>query len=217
MMDKVIHLLKENNMNVPRILMYNYKQLDLTEKELIILIYIINENNLNFNPKEISQNLNFSLPEILEIIDCLSTKDFIKIELKKVNNVREEFINLDNFYNKLAYLVVNDEAISNSTKESSNVFDIFEKELGRTLSPMEYEIINGWVDVPFSEELIIAALKEATYNGVSNLRYIDKILYEWKKKGIHSKEDIEKDRKQFQSKKIESKPLFDYDWLNDSE
>lgn len=217
MMDKVIHLLKENNMSVPRILMYNYKQLDLSEKEFIILIYIINEKNLNFNPKEISENLNLSLPEILEVIDSLSTKDLIKIELKKVNNVREEFINLDNFYNKLAYLVVNDEAISNSAKQSSNVFDIFEKELGRTLSPMEYEIINGWIDVPFSEELIIAALKEATYNGVSNLRYIDKILYEWKKKGIHSKEDIEKDRRQFQSKKIESKLLFDYDWLNDNE
>ena len=97
------------------------------------------------------------------------------------------------------------------------VFDIFEKELGRTLSPMEYEIINGWLDVPFKEELIISALKEATYNGVSNLRYIDKILYEWKKKGINSKEDIEKNRNDFQNRKVESKPLFDYDWLNDNE
>ncbi|MEI3499802.1 MAG: DnaD domain protein [Bacilli bacterium] len=82
---------------------------------------------------------------------------------------------------------------------------------------MEYEIINGWLDVPFKEELIISALKEATYNGVSNLRYIDKILYEWKKKGINSKEDIEKNRNDFQNRKVESKPLFDYDWLNDNE
>ena len=82
---------------------------------------------------------------------------------------------------------------------------------------MEYEIINGWLDVPFKEELIISALKEATYNGVSNLRYIDKILYEWKKKGINSKEDIEKNRNDFQNRKVESKPLFDYDWLIDNE
>lgn len=215
MMNKVIHLLKENNMNVPRILIYYYKKLKLTEKELIVLIYIINEKDLNFNPKEISTNLNFSLPEILEIIDSLSTKDFIKIELKKVNNIREEFINLDNFYNKIAYLIVSEENINE--EKQSTVFDLFEKEFGRTLSPMEYEIINGWIDAPFSEELIKSALKEATYNGVSNLRYIDKILYEWKKKGIVSKEDIEKDRTQFQNKKIEAKPLFDYDWLNDNE
>lgn len=216
MMDKIINLLK-GEMTLPQILLYKYKALGLTEKELIVLIYIINLKSYNFNPKEISSNLELSLPEVLEVIDSLSTKDFIKIELRKVDNVREEFISLDNFYNKLAYLVINDEEINKSNSSSSNVFDIFEKELGRTLSPMEYEIINGWLDVPFKEELIISALKEATYNGVSNLRYIDKILYEWKKKGINSKEDIEKNRNDFQNRKVESKPLFDYDWLNDNE
>ena len=216
MMDKIINLLK-GEMTLPQILLYKYKALGLTEKELIVLIYIINLKSYNFNPKEISSNLELSLPEVLEVIDSLSTKDFIKIELKKVDNVREEFISLDNFYNKLAYLVINDEEINKSNSSSSNVFDIFEKELGRTLSPMEYEIINGWLDAPFKEELIISALKEATYNGVSNLRYIDKILYEWKKKGINSKEDIEKNRNDFQNRKVESKPLFDYDWLNDNE
>ena len=82
---------------------------------------------------------------------------------------------------------------------------------------MEYEIINAWLDNSFNEELVILALKEATYNGVSNLRYIDKILYEWEKKGIKTKEDVEKERKKFESKKVESKELFDYDWLNDNE
>lgn len=215
MMEKVITLIKDNNLNVPKILLYNYKVLDINEKELVILIYIINKKNYKFDPKEISNNIGFSMPEILEIIDSLSTKDLIKIELIKVNNVREEFINLDNFYNKLAYIIINDEKVSTNEKESSNIFDIFEKELGRTLSPMEYEIINGWRDATFEEETIILALKEATYNGVSNLRYIDKILYEWKKKGIKTLDDVEKDRTKFQNKKVEKKELFDYDWLND--
>ena len=61
------------------------------------------------------------------------------------------------------------------------------------------------------------ALKEAVFNGVSNLRYIDKILYEWKKKGLNSKEDVENNRLQFQQKKVEKKELFDYDWLNETE
>lgn len=217
MMTKMVNLLKNNTMNIPRVLLCHYKNLKLTETELIVLIYILNEKSSFFNPKEISSNLGFSLPEILEIIDSLSTKDFIQIELKKINNVREEFFNLDNLYNKLAYIMINDEELDYNDKSESNVFDIFEKELGRSLSPMEYEIINGWLDIPFSDVLIIEALKEATYNGVSNLRYIDKILYEWKKKGIKSKEDIEKNRSQFQDRKVESKPLFDYDWLNDSE
>lgn len=32
--------------------------------------------------------------------------------------------------------------------------------LGRTLAPMEYEIINSWIDSGYSEELIIAALRK---------------------------------------------------------
>ena len=58
------------------------------------------------------------------------------------------------------------------------------------------------------------ALKEAVYNGVTNLRYIDKILYEWKKKGIKSKEDIEKERANFKKKSSKGE-VFDYDWLNE--
>ena len=76
------------------------------------------------------------------------------------------------------------------------------------------EIINNWFDSGLSEELVTLALKEATYNGVSNLRYIDKIIYEWGKKGIKTKEDVEKDRKKFKSNS-KKKELFDYDWLND--
>ena len=80
---------------------------------------------------------------------------------------------------------------------------------------MEYEIIGGWLDGEFTEEVVLLALKEAVYNGVFNLRYIDKILYEWKKKGIHSKEDMEREKKSFMERKQEPKELFDYDWLND--
>ena len=84
------------------------------------------------------------------------------------------------------------------------------------MSPIEYELINGWKENDFSDELITLALKEAVYNGVTNLRYIDKILYEWKKKGIRTKEQVEQSRVAFKSKKEEKQELFDYDWLDDN-
>ena len=99
--------------------------------------------------------------------------------------------------------------------DNPNIYDTFESEFGRTLSPMEYQIINGWLNDQMSEEMVIAALKEATYNGVSNLRYIDKILYEWRSKGLTTKEKIEQNRMQFNKK--EKKELFDYNWLDDEE
>lgn len=82
---------------------------------------------------------------------------------------------------------------------------------------MEVEIISAWIENGTSEETIKLALKEATYNGVTNLRYIDRIISEWSKKGIKTQEDVEKSRMNFRQKK-EAKPkndILNYDWLND--
>ena len=148
--------------------------------------------------------------DVLTLISSLSKKDIIKIKNITNNNVREEYICLDELYNKLALLLMQD----NDKNKSTSIYDLFEKEFGRTLSPMEYQIIGAWVDSDFTEELIVQALKEAVYNGVYKLNYIDKILFEWNKKGIKTKEDIEKERKNF-SKKDNKKEVYDYDWLND--
>ena len=176
MMDKLIQVMKDNFL-VPKLLLCTYKKLNIDEKALVVLIYIMNDKTLKFNPKQISSDLSLSMPEVLSIVDTLSTNGLIAIELKKIGDIREEFINLDNLYTKLAYFVVNEESEAKEEK-SSNIYDNFEQEFGRPLSPIEYELINGWLDAEFKEEVIILALKEAVFNGVTNLRYIDKILYE---------------------------------------
>lgn len=215
MMEKVINLLK-NNISIPKILLTHYKELKIDEKELIVLIYIMNQDDNLFNPGQISEELNISLPEVLESIEKLNSTDLLQINTNKNNGVIEEVFELDNLYKKLAYLVVNEEE-KNDNNDTSNIYDNFEKEFGRTLSPIEMELIGSWIDSGYSEELIKCALKEAVYNGVSNLRYIDKILYEWKKKGIKNSDDVLKDKQNFK-KKTENKKteMFDYDWLNEN-
>ena len=176
----------------------------------------MNQDDNLFNPGQISEELNISLPEVLESIEKLNSTDLLQINTNKNNGVIEEVFELDNLYKKLAYLVVNEEE-KNDNNDTSNIYDNFEKEFGRTLSPIEMELIGSWIDSGYSEELIKCALKEAVYNGVSNLRYIDKILYEWKKKGIKNSDDVLKDKQNFK-KKTENKKteMFDYDWLNEN-
>ena len=155
------------------------------------------------------------MAEVLEMIEKLTSKGFLKLEVIKVKNIREEHLNLDGLYDKLSFLIVNEKIDSD---EKSNLFDIFEQEFGRTLSPIEYEIIKGWEESNFSEELIICALKEAVYNGVFRMNYIDKILFEWNKKGIRTKRDVEKNNIQFNNRKKEkTEEVFAYDWLNENE
>lgn len=213
MTEKVIQLLKTHDFTIHQLLFFKYQELNMTLEELHFIIYLMNTKDLAFNPKKFSSDLGTSMPEVLELVNNLVNKDLLSLDLKKEGNIRNEYLNLDKLYNKLSFLVINEEKKESST----NLFDVFEKEFGRTLSPIEYELINGWLDNEFSEELVKAALKEAVYNGVSNLRYIDKILYEWKKKGIKTPEDVEKNKVQFQNRKEENSEVFSYDWLNDHE
>ena len=209
-MNNVVDILKSKTYEIKEELLFNYKKINITDSEFIILIYFINNSNV-YNPKEISESLNIELNSVLELVNSLCEKNIIEIKMEKINNVRTELIDLNMLYEKIALSL--DEKKENN---NSNIFSLFENEFGRTLSPMEYEIINAWLDSGSSEELITLALKEATYNGVSNLRYVDKIIYEWGKKGIKTKEDVEKDRKKFKSNS-KKKELFDYDWLNDED
>ena len=73
-----------------------------------------------------------------------------------------------------------------------------------------------------SEEIITEAVREATFNGVSNLRYIDKILFEWNKKGITTAKDVDDNRKKrnnFQNNKTEDADIdmdiVDWNWFDD--
>ena len=127
--------------------------------------------------------------------------------MKKTNGVIEEYISVDLFYNKISSLLFE----KKKDNDSKDIYSIFEQEFGRTLSPTECETISGWIKNNISEELIKEALKEAVLSGVNNLRYIDKILFEWNKKGYKNVSEI-KNKKQVDDY-IEE--IYDYDWIND--
>lgn len=212
MMDKVINILK-NNITIPKILITNYKDLKINELDLIVLMYLISEDNNNFNPTKISEDLKITLPEVLVVIEDLNKADLLSISTNKNNGVIEEIVDLSNLYKKIAYLVVNEKE---KKEENTTIYDRFEEEFGRSLSSTEYELIGAFLDDGFTDEIINCALKEAVFNGACNLRYIDKILYEWRKKGIKTEEDVLKDKQNFKKKKEDKKTeMFDYDWLNE--
>ena len=214
MEENIIKILQQRPIVIPRLLFNNYKQLNITEEELIILIYIMDEGDkVIYNPDIFVKELGLDKFKAMELIDNLVEKGIINITVEQNKNKKsEEYINIDLLYNKLLNNIIE---IKEPEIISTNIFSIFENEFGRPISPMEYEIIKGWINDKFSEEIIKEALREAVYNNVSNLRYIDKILYEWKKKGYKNKEDIIKDKVNRKKKKTETVEVFDYNWLDD--
>lgn len=207
MTEKIINILTSEHLIIPKLLLKNYKTLKISDFDLIVLICLM--NNSEFNPEKLAEDLNVKSHIILKSIDNLSKQDILKIKQIKESGKCKEEVCLDQLYNKLALIIIEDKQ-----KKPTNIYDIFEQEFSRPLSPMEYEIIGAWLDDSFTEEIILCALKEATFNGVTNLRYIDKILYEWKKKGINTKQDVISAKKTKPIKK-QTKEVFDYDWLDE--
>lgn len=215
MNDKIIKLLKEKPLIIPKILFQNYKNFNISEEELIVLIYLINiDTKITYNPDNLSKELNLDKFKCMQLLNNLCEKNIISLKVEK-NNVGEleEYIYLDLLYQKLFNTLID---IKEETKEvSKDIFSIFESELGRTLSAMECEIIKGWLNDNISPEILTEALKEAVYNDAKSLKYIDRILYSWKQKGIKTKEDVIKDKINYRNSKKNKEPVFDYNWLED--
>lgn len=188
----------------------------LSLNEFLVLMYLDNDYNDNFEIELISKSLGLSTNDTLEAFNSLMLKGLVSLDsVKDLDSRFNEVVNLDKVYDAAS------ESIESDAKEETkeDIFKTFEKELGRTISPMELEMINGWLATGTSEEIVLGALREAIYNGVSNFRYIDKIIYEWGKKGFKTMDDVNtymKNRRKSKDKEIGEKEqeILDYDWLD---
>ena len=189
-------IIKENNLDI---------------NETLLLIYLSNQEHPVLELNLIRNLTSLTNEEILSAFTSLTSKGLINTEIKKDGEKVIEEISLDGIY-KLAAVNINKKV---NKKKEKNIFELFESEFGRTLSPMEYEFINAWISSGMKEDIIKEALKEATYNGVSNLRYIDKIIYEWNKRGYKTVEQIRSNRFKKEEKDKKEVDFFEYNWLDE--
>ena len=187
--------------------------LKLSLEEFLMLTYFDNDYNSFLNIEDVSKNIGLTLDEAYKIFNNLISKKLIIIEsTKDLEGRMIERVSLDNFYD----MIVEEKTEEKKSTKKIDIYSHFESEFGRTITSIEYEIINAWIEKGYTEELILGALKEAVYNNVKNLRYIDKILFEWSKKGFKSMSDVSRHLEN-KEEKNEKKELFDYNWLEDEE
>lgn len=189
---------------------------NLTLKEFIVLMYFDNDYDLTFDVKKISKATCLSENDTLIAFNSLLTKKLIKLnQIKNEGGKVIDKVSLENFYNNLKETI----DLEKEEKNENSIFFKFQEKFGKGLSGMDYEIINAWLSKGFSESLILEALDEAIKNDAPSLRYIDKILFEWNKKGYKGKEELEKVFKNENKINKEAKnfetSVFEYNWLDD--
>jgi hypothetical protein len=170
-------------------------------------------DKLSFDVEQFSKDLNIESEEVFEKIESLRKNKFIEIStIEKEKNLKEEEISLLPLYKKISDIIISEE---NEESNDEEVLSDIEKAFGRTLSPIEIEFIMNWNKKGYSNEIIMASIKETILNGANNLKYADKILFEWNKKGIKTVEDVEKDKQEFRLGNNKQEDIFDYDWLDE--
>ena len=119
--------------------------------------------------------------------------------------------------NKLSTKELSTEDIYSTTttreKKQDDIFTYLEKTFGRPLGSAEYELASKWED----NDLTRYAIKQAELARVFNVKYIDKILYSYKKDNITTIEEAEKRNEEYQESKnkktnYEYKSAFERKW-----
>ncbi|GGJ85419.1 DNA replication protein [Lentibacillus kapialis] len=186
-----------NQVQVPVQLLDNYKQMGLNEQEVMIILQLLRflqENNDFPTPSDLASHLTISEKDCANVLRSLIQRDFLSIEqLTNASDQITESYSLNPLWKKLFSEVTEDQSENDGT-----LFILFEQEFGRPLSPFEIEMINSWLDEDkLTPPLIKAALRESVLMGKLNFKYIDRILREWQKKGIHTVEQAREASKAF--------------------
>lgn len=230
----LLNILMEEHFSIPGKMLEHYKDLGLSEIQLMIIFHIKHflQNGVLFpTPALIQSRMNITEERCTHELKELSKRGFLHIEERRdVDGKMSEAYSLLPLYEKLTILLMN-QSIDNEKQsiknEEGRLFQRFEEEFARPITPMELEMISMWLDDDkHSPMMIEAALREAVISAKLSFRYIDRILIDWKKNGIRTleqaKEHGERIRQRHlkaydadKERDVNSKRMSDpqYDWL----
>lgn len=174
------------------LLLEYYRKLKLNENELAVVLmidHLLGQKNTLITPDLLSMKMSLSSKELDKIFVDLIERGYllfdtgknIKVSLKPLKK------KLYDVFEKALEKERETKMSEQKSKALQNIYQVFEKELSRPLSPLEISLIGEWVDYGFSDEIIIEAFRQALSKGKKTLKSVDKILLQWQ-----ARDDIEK-------------------------
>ncbi len=180
------------------------KKRDQEELLFAICKYMLygEEPNLNDDQMKIFKNLKRPLD-----------KSKNKSKLKSKQNQNEIKSKSNENQNNNNFETHQDVDVDVNVYVNNNLFNYIQKELNRTLSSSEIELINTWED----NDITRHAIKETALARATSLKYTERILETYKSKGLKTLAEIERYEKDFREKKSNKKPTwFDKDIKEES-
>lgn len=219
-------LWKDNLLDFGALLLTTYKDLELNEQEYVFLVLFarllqVNANGWTFS--DISNHMTIDEGECSYLFISLVERKYILVS-SKVDDLGKRFeeYSLTPLFSKIESCLKQRKNVSQSTNREE-IFTLLETEFG-ILSPKDIETVQMWLlEDQMEPELIKLAVQEMNSYQIKSLRYVDKILLEWKKKNITTLEEAKRQliafrqRKQGQtmpaSEEAAVNPDYYYDWM----
>lgn len=180
------NLIKDDIISFDKLMIEKYHLLGLDETDAIVLIRLndlLKRGERSLSLEKIAPTMKIKTEELgMRIVD-LVTKGFITLELSSVD--AKEVFSLDETYRRLVFLLeaededLKDEAVKRKIKATVS---LLERELKKTLSPLELEMVNRWyLEGKYSDEDIEAAILKALKHKNRGVAFIDRSLAASKK------------------------------------
>ncbi|MGD6815796.1 DnaD domain-containing protein [Metabacillus sp. 84] len=200
--EQFISIQMEGALSVPGVLFLHYPKLGLTESEMMLLFQVqlfIQQGKPFPTPDELAGRMSATSPDCSMMLRSLIQRGFLKIEDEEIQQVRFEKYSLEPLWERLYRFVTEaKEEVCEPEKTEESLYTVFEQEFGRPLSPFECETLGIWMDQDHHDhDIIKAALRESVISGKLNFRYIDRILFEWKRNGIKTIQEAKNHSRQF--------------------
>jgi DNA replication protein len=173
-------LYEEYDLAVERILIKEYKRLQLSMQEMQVLLalFSIYKKRRTFSIAAIARRVEYSSNDIGTHIESLLNKGFMTISLESKDQKEREIFELDPTFKKIQELFKNDEAEKVKQQEESHIAATIrrlEQGLGRMLLPFELENVRVWYEEKAHTHEQITKAIETAKDRVS-IKYVERIL-----------------------------------------
>lgn len=210
---------------VPNILLKYYKKMDITDSQMMLIIQMLRlrceEKEIYPSVEQLAELLNAESDQIKADLDEMVSKEVLTLTqyVDKGHNLILNGYDFEPLFEKISEFwactkvkeieeaqefLEESAAASSAGQDKENklktLYQAFEKEFGRPLSPMEIEQIEQWAEEEDSV-LIMEALRRAVLMGKHNFKYINSILLEWKKNRLNTLESIAEYERRFQKRR----------------
>jgi DNA replication protein len=198
-----LELLSGSFIAVPTALFTRYQDLGLQADELVILLQILaasqGRGTTELSAQEIGTLCKMTVPEVMERVDQLIRKSFLAIgERWNQEGTKSLYFDLGPLWQQLRGKDTNAER---GRAWSRDPISLFEEEFGRPLSGLECEQIRQWMELDGHPDwMLIEALREAVLANKYSFKYIDRILFDWQRNRIRTRQELEEYRQSYRDR-----------------